>query len=51
METRIYDFRNQKWTSPLVPKSFGIKNIESFCVSAMFLSKEALESLIKKSNE
>ena len=46
-----YDFRNQKWTTPLIPKSFGVKGVESFCISAMSHAREALESLIKRLNE
>jgi len=46
-----YDFRNQKWTTPLIPKSFGIKDVESFCVSVMSHAREALESSIKRLNE
>ena len=46
-----YDFRNQKWTTPLIPKSFGVTDVESFCVNAMSHAREALESLIKRLNE
>jgi len=45
-----YDFRNQKWTTPLTPKSFGIRNAESFCINAMSHAREALDSLIKRLN-
>jgi len=46
-----YDFRNQKWTTPLIPKTFGANNVESFCTNAMSHAKEALESLIKRLKE
>ena len=46
-----FDFRNQKWTTPLIPKSFGIENVESFCISAMSHAREALESLMKRLDE
>ena len=43
-----YDFRNQKWTTPLVTESFGLNNVKSFCINAMTHSKEALESVIRR---
>ena len=46
-----YDFRNQKWTTPLIPKDFGVRDVESFCISAMTHARKALESLIKRLNE
>jgi AbiV family abortive infection protein len=46
-----YDFRNQKWTTPLTPKGFGIENAQSFCINAMSHAREALESLIKRLNK
>ena len=46
-----YDFRNQKWTTPLIPKDFGATNVRSFCVSAMSQAAEALKSLMKRINE
>lgn len=46
-----YDFRNQKWTTPLIPKSFGGGDGKSFCINAMSHAREALESLIKRLNE
>ena len=46
-----YDFRNQKWTTPLIPKSFGVRNVESFCINAVSHAREALESLIKRLDE
>ena len=45
-----YDFRNQKWTTPLIPKDFGVTNVESLCVSAMSHAREALEALTKRLN-
>jgi len=46
-----YDFRNQKWTTPLTPKDFGVTNAKSFCTSAMSQASEALKSLIKRLKE
>ena len=46
-----YDFRNHKWTSPLIPKSFGVKDVESFCISALSHAREALESVVKRLHE
>jgi len=43
-----YDFGNQKWTTPLNPRGFGMENPQSFCVNAMSHAREALESLIKR---
>ena len=46
-----YDFRNRKWTTPLIPKSFAVRDVESFCVSAMSHAREALESLLERLDE
>ena len=46
-----YDFRNQKWTTPLTPKTFGVNDVKSFCISAMSHAQEALESVIKRVQE
>jgi AbiV family abortive infection protein len=46
-----YDFRNQKWTTPLIPESFGVRNEEYSSRSAMLHAAEALESVIKRLNE
>lgn len=43
-----YDFENQKWTSPLSPKSFGMKSAKSFCISAMSQASKSLELAMKK---
>jgi len=45
-----YDFRNQKWATPLNPKGFGVRSIESFCKSAMSHAAEALEAVMKRLN-
>jgi len=43
-----YDFRNQKWTTPLVPEDFGVRSAESFCKSAMSHAADALETVMKR---
>lgn len=43
-----YDFRNDKWTTPLNPKGFGIRKVKSFCKSAMSHAAEALEAVMKR---
>jgi len=43
-----YDFRNDKWTTPLNPKGFGIRKVESFSKSAMSHAADALEAVMKR---
>ena len=43
-----YDFRNQKWATPLGSKDFGVRSAGSFCKSAMSHAAEALEVVMKR---
>jgi len=43
-----YDFRNQKWTTPLTSKSFGITDVKSFCTCVMSHAQKALESVTRR---
>jgi AbiV family abortive infection protein len=42
-----YDFRNNKWTAPSDPRSFGLKSADSFCKNAMLHAADALEAVMK----
>jgi len=46
-----YDFENLKWTSPTIPKSFGIKDAENFSYSTMSRAAEALKCMIRRTAE
>ena len=46
-----YDFRNQKWTTPLNPKDFGVRSMESFCTNAMSHAGDALKAVMKRLNK
>jgi len=46
-----YDFENQKWTSPTIPKSFGGGDAEIFSQNSMRRAANALECIIRKTKE
>ena len=43
-----YDYENLKWTSPMIPKTFGIKDVEHFSHAAMSKAADALKCIIKR---
>jgi len=46
-----YAFENVKWTSPIISRTFGIKDIEQFSNNAMSRAADALKCIIKRAAE
>jgi hypothetical protein len=46
-----YDFRNRKWTSPNLPKSFGIGNAENFSTGSLSQAAGALKCIVVRATE
>jgi AbiV family abortive infection protein len=46
-----YDFENRKWTSPRIPKTFGIKDIEQFSYRAISRVANAQKCVTKRATE
>ena len=46
-----YDFENLKWTSPMIPRTFGIRDVEQFSHNAMLHAADALKCIIRRARE